>query len=278
MLKSIFFPVTDGELATTALDCACELARRHGAQLIAGVCVNAISPHEVAPNYYPFQVYEAFGAAARDLEERLRQQLEDALATAEVSYRVHVASSFVMNPAELATVHARYCDLVVFGRIAGATRVRERGDFATLLFHTGRPVLVAPPVKPREGFDAPALVAWKPSREASRAVHDALPLLQQASSVRVLSVQPASGEFEHGQLVGADIGAALAQHGLRVETAQCATDPGGVGATLLRDAREQGCGLLVAGGYGHRRWREYVFGGATFDLFEDATLPVLYSH
>jgi nucleotide-binding universal stress UspA family protein len=47
---------------------------------------------------------------------------------------------------------------------------------------------------------------------------------------------------------------------------------------LLRDAREQGCGLLVAGGYGHRRWREYFFGGVTLDLFQDADIPVLFSH
>jgi nucleotide-binding universal stress UspA family protein len=278
MPKSIFFPVTDMELASTALGTACELARRHDALLIAGVCVNAISPHEVPSNYFPFQVYETFGPASRAHEEKLRQQLEASLSGAEISYRVHVASSFLMNPAELATVHARYCDLVVYGRAPGADRARERNDFATLLFHSGRPVLVAPPVKPRESLDAPALVAWKPSREASRALHDALPLLARTRGVRVLSVQPASGEFEHGDLVGADIGAALARHGLRVDAAQCAADPGGVGATLLRDAREQGCGLLVAGGYGHRRWREYFFGGVTLDLFQDADIPVLFSH
>ena len=278
MPKSIFFPVTDAELATTALETACELARRHDAQLVAGVCVNAISPQEVPSSYFPFQVADHFGPAAREHEEKLRRQLEDLLADAGVDYRVHVASSFLMNPAELATVHARYCDLVVYGRAPGANRARERGDFATLLLQSGRPVLVAPPVKPREGFDAPALVAWKPAREASRAVHDALPLLKRARAVRVLSVAPMTGEFEHGELVGADIGTALAQHGLQVEAAQCVSDPAGVGATLLRDAREQGCGLLVAGGYGHRRWREFFFGGVTLDLLQDADIPVLFSH
>ena len=278
MIKTILFPITDGNIPLAALDATCELARRHKACITAAVCVNAVSPFADSANYYPVEIYEAFGTAARALELKLKAELEARLRAAEVQYAIQTASSFLMSPAELASVHARYYDLVVFGRAPDANARAERNTFATLLFHSGRPVLVMPAHIPAESLDAVAVVAWKPTREASRAVHDALPLLARSRSVRVLSVQPATGDFGHGELVGADIGAELARHGLRVESVQRTEDPGGTAATLLNDAREQGAGLLVAGGYGHRRLREFLFGGVTFELFDGATLPVLYSH
>lgn len=77
---------------------------------------------------------------------------------------------------------------------------------------------------------------------------------------------------------GADIGAHLARHGLRVEIVQSPRLGDTTGAAILRHAKEQGAGLLVAGGYGHQRTREMVFGGVTKTLFEQAGLPVLFSH
>jgi nucleotide-binding universal stress UspA family protein len=276
MLKSILFPVLESAPDEGPLAAACALARRHDATLTFGICVNAIPANAVSASTYPVQVYEAFSQAARQAEARLKTTLEQSLAAREVRFQVQAASSFLMGPAELATMQARYFDLVAFARSAGDNAHRERQDFATLLFGGGRPVLLLPAAM-RSPAEGPALVAWKPTREASRAVHDALPLLARAPSVRVLSVAARSGEFEHGELVGADIGAALAAHGLRVETVTRPREAAGTARTLLQDAREQGASLLVAGGYGHHRVRELLFGGTTRELFDEATLPVLFS-
>jgi nucleotide-binding universal stress UspA family protein len=278
MLKSILFPILDEVPAGAALDTACALANLHDASLTFGICVNAVPTGAVASSIYPLQLYESFGLAASQHEARLRERLEDELDDRDVRYRIQSASSQVMGPADLAAMLARYFDLVIFGRSAAGNVRLERDQFATLLFESGRPILVAPANASPAPMDNPALVAWKPTREAARAVHDALPLLARAARVRVLSVNARSGALDHGELIGADIGAELAAHELQVETVTRPKEAGGTGATLLQDAAEQGAGLLVAGGYGHRRVREFLFSGTTQDLFDDATIPVLFSH
>lgn len=278
MLKSILFPILDEVPAGAAVATACALASLHGASLTFGICVNAVPMGAVASSTYPLQLYESIGLAAQAKETRLKERIEEELAGCDIRYRIQAASSLVMGPADLAAVLARYFDLVVYGRGGGAKVSHERDEFATLLFASGRPVLVAPSGNPPAPLDNPALVAWRPTREAARATHDALPLLAKAASVRVLSVEPRSGQFEHGELIGADIGAELAAHGLRVEAVTRPKEAGGTAATLLQDAAEQGAGLLVAGGYGHRRLREFIFSGTTRELFDDATIPVLFSH
>ena len=107
---------------------------------------------------------------------------------------------------------------------------------------------------------------------------DALPLLLRARSVELVIVDPRVGEIRHGELPGADIAAHLARHGLRVEVASLPREGASAGEAILRRAREVGAQLLVAGGYGHSRAREQVFGGVTRRLFEHAEVPVLFSH
>lgn len=134
------------------------------------------------------------------------------------------------------------------------------------------------PAQPAAHAASTAVIGWKPTREATRALHDALPLLQRLDSVQVVVVAPRVGDQQHGQLPGADIAAHLARHGLRVDVVEAPRVEDATGATLLRHAREQGAALLVAGGYGHRRMRESVFGGVTRTLFDQADMPVLFSH
>jgi nucleotide-binding universal stress UspA family protein len=122
------------------------------------------------------------------------------------------------------------------------------------------------------------LVAWNASREATRAVADALPLLSRARAVTVLAINPRHGIGGHGDVPAADIALHLARHGVRAEAAHTiATDIPDAEA-LLSYAADIGADLIVAGGYGHSRARELVFGGVTRSLLKEMTVPVLLSH
>jgi nucleotide-binding universal stress UspA family protein len=124
-----------------------------------------------------------------------------------------------------------------------------------------------------------AVVAWQPTRESTRALHDALPLLRAARTVDVVTVDPVIGESRHGEEPGADIAAHLARHGLEANVVVHARRPQEtVAAALLRHAAESGAQLLVAGGYGHSRLREWAIGGTTRELLRTARTPVLFSH
>jgi nucleotide-binding universal stress UspA family protein len=178
-------------------------------------------------------------------------------------------------------MQARHADLsLMVAPVTDDARDRSalRRLFGALLFGSGRPVLVVPP---RGAFAWPirrAMVAWMPTREATRALHDALPLLEEGAAVDVVAVDPDRGDYGHGDWPGADIGAHLARHGFRVESTTLPRQDKTVAGVLLQHAVERGAQLLVAGGFGHTRFREWVLGGATGELLGATQVPILFSH
>ena len=99
-----------------------------------------------------------------------------------------------------------------------------------------------------------------------------------AESVDVVAIAPEPGESRYGDVPGADIGEHLARHGLKVNVVGLQRGAMTVATALLRHAAETDAQLLVAGGYGHSRLREWVLGGTTDDLMRAMDLPVLFSH
>ena len=122
------------------------------------------------------------------------------------------------------------------------------------------------------------IVAWNGSREATRAVHDALPLLRMAKSVSVFSIAATPADLPESRWPGADIAAHLARHGVKVATGHTVADPISIGDALLNRASDDGADLIVMGAYGRSQLREFVLGGATRDVLRTMTVPVLLSH
>lgn len=277
MIKTIYFPVLAGEIAEAGLTAACTLAREHDAHVVVVVCISAVTPIVAAWSTYPMAVYETLAEAAQASGSKLLEGIRERMSKADVSYEAHVSDTIWMTTSEIAAVHARYCDITVFGRVPGLDPRLESGYFSDLLLQSGRPLLMVPAKSAARAADT-AVIGWKPTREATRALHDAQPLLRRMKNVQVVVVAPKVGEQQHGQLPGADIAAHLTRHGFRVEVVEAPRLEDTTGSTLLRHAREQGAALLVVGGYGHRRMRELVFGGVTRTLFDEADMPVLFSH
>jgi nucleotide-binding universal stress UspA family protein len=140
-----------------------------------------------------------------------------------------------------------------------------------LVTATGVPVL-AVPSNASDALGRTVLVGWNGSREAARAVHDALPLLRAAKEVVVCAI----GEKAEASLEAAT--AMLRRHGVAVRPLRVDELDGNAGAVLLDQAAAQAAGLLVMGAYGHTRLREMVFGGATRHVLREAALPVLFGN
>lgn len=168
---------------------------------------------------------------------------------------------------------ARGADLVVVGRV---TR-REGGDGMAadpglVLMEAGRPVLVVPP-----GLDSlqavRIVVAWKDGPEARRAVSAALPFVRGADQVYVV----AAGSEAH--IEGAEeVSGLLARHGAHVTTHLVNAPSGNIADEILRFAKRHDADLIVMGGYGHSRLREWLFGGVTRDILRDSPLCCLMCH
>ncbi|MGL5136772.1 MAG: universal stress protein [Beijerinckiaceae bacterium] len=173
-------------------------------------------------------------------------------------------------------VHARYADAVVLGWSDGKGSDFERQLLEAVLFEAGRPIIIVPEGWKGRGPPKRVLLAWTPEREATRAVHDALPLMKAAEQVSVLAVVSNGGGGEEDP--GADIARHLARHDVRAKVNQV---PGGgrtAGAVIADQARYLDAELIVMGGYGHSRFSEWIFGGTTRDMLAKLDAPTLMSH
>jgi nucleotide-binding universal stress UspA family protein len=226
------------------LDLSLRLARRFGAYLIA-VC-----PEEA------IAVGERFAKMLR--QEDVQGEWEMAVGL----------------PASYVTRRAQGIDLVILGQ---RTPDHSTGLDAPqeVVLACGRPVLIVPYAGHIERIGETAIVAWNGSREAARAVQDALPLLSAAASVTVFLVNPEEA---------ADIADAhnlvihLARHGLNAKKLVVREDILAVSDTVLAQVAALDADLLVMGAYGHSRLREMILGGVTRDVLRNMNVPVLMSH
>lgn len=282
MFRELMLPITGTPADAATLDAGVQLARALGAHLAV---LETVSLPMSMPAPWGGGIPDAL---LREVHATLREhgvanveKLRERLAGEGIAHEVRLAEALFAEPPQVAALHARHADLALLGGVQGMSAdnaAAVRRMFAELLFESGRPVLAMPPHHATEWPARHVVVAWQPTREATRALHDAMPLLAQTASVDVLMVDPEPRSSGHGELPGADIGAHLARHGLQVNVVMRERGHGSVAAALLRHAMDTGAGLLVAGGFGHSRLREWVLGGTTRELLEELHLPVLFSH
>jgi nucleotide-binding universal stress UspA family protein len=171
---------------------------------------------------------------------------------------------------------ARRFDLAIVGQARPETSTLEEIIGETTLFESGRPVIFVPYIQKAPFKVDNVMVCWDGSRPAARAIGDAMPLLVKAGSVEIVIVTNERGKQD--EIEGADMGQHLARHDVKVDVHRV---PGGnidVADALLSHAADSGSDLVVMGGYGHSRFREFVLGGVTHSIFRSMTVPVLMSH
>jgi nucleotide-binding universal stress UspA family protein len=273
--KTILVHIDPGKHCSARVDVAIRLARQHDAHLVA---LHALAPFE-PPGYVLAEMGPAIIDAQRTVaaNEMARAEAEFARQVSAAGLRNVEWRTAIDDQVDAMTLHARYADLLVIGQTDAADGSHVPADFPQrLVLAAGRPVLILPSAGSFASVGKRILVAWNPSREATRAVTDAIPLLQMADTVHVMAVNPKAGE--HGAVAGADIGLYLARHGVRVEVKSDHGAEIDVGNELLSRAADLDADLIVMGGYGHSRLKEWVLGGATRTILASMTAPVLMSH
>jgi nucleotide-binding universal stress UspA family protein len=174
-------------------------------------------------------------------------------------------------------MRARHVDVSIVSRPGGANADSAHAIFEGAMFESGRPVIVVPPGWKSQGIGGNVLIAWKPTREAARALADAEDFIAGAGKVSIVTVdaEPAKG---YGAQPGADIAAHLAVRGVRPELFNLDSAGRTETKAILDQAIAVGADLIVMGGYGRSRVSEFIFGGVTREIVTSATLPVLMSH
>jgi nucleotide-binding universal stress UspA family protein len=272
--KTILVHVDADAAAPDRIRLAARLARQAGAHLVG------TAPTGVSRFLDP-------AAAGPAIETRCRMLRDAAGAALQAFDRIAGEEGVASREMRLAdddvdaalALQARYADIVIVSQPDAATVAPPfPADLAArLALGGGRPVLVVPRHGTCNAVGGAALVAWDGSREATRAVTGALPLLRAAAQVTVVDFGGAESPAGIVEDPCAALGAWLHRHGV---AARCGHRPlaPDVGEALLAEAAGVGAGLLVMGAYGHPRLREIVLGGVTETILAAMTLPVLLAH
>lgn len=169
--------------------------------------------------------------------------------------------------------YGRLADLIIAPRGNLEDDVEDEVAFETSLLHSGRPLLLAPPM-PQEDFGNRIAIAWDGSAEAARAVGAALPFLETAGSVTAITVE------EDGKTTASteDLSRYMAWHGVKMDTRHASLDEKSIGEAILGAVRRESADMLVMGAYSHNRYRQLVFGGATRYMLDESAMPLLMTH
>jgi nucleotide-binding universal stress UspA family protein len=281
--KDILVALDGVSPANQRVELAAALAQRFGAHLVGVHAALAAAPPS-GRGYFEYFDRSLLEPLYRDFAEKMAKEAERSRELFEsTAARVGVSAEFRLGtgyPSETIAVHGRYADLIVLGQLdpdePQAQLLRPLPEEVALA--VGRPVLVIPYAGSWDAVGRRVLVGWDASREATRAINDAMPLLAAAEAVTVMAVDPVDGPGGHGDVPGADIALHLARHGVKAAIESSASGGIGIGNALLSRASDLAADLLVMGAYGHSRVRELLLGGTTRSIIESMTLPVLMSH
>lgn len=271
--KTILVHADHCNRCSVGIEVAIRLAKQHDAHLIA--------LYTQPPFVFPGYLMQADEIA----EVQQRAAAED-LTMTKAGYNGQVSRmgfknaewrATINSPVEALTMQARYADLVVVCQRDPAESSNIAKEIpAQLVLTACRPVMILPYAGSFLNIGRRILVAWDASREATRAITDALPLLKRADSVNLIALT--TKHATRGDIPVDDIVIYLARHGVNVEVSADHVADIDVGNVLLSRAADLSADLLVMGGYGHSRLREWVLGGATRLMLDSMTVPVLMSH
>lgn len=287
-IKTILVPLGDPEVSASPLAAALAVAGLFGAHVEA-LHVRA-DPRDAIVDYIGEtmsgqlieEVMKATETNAAELAATTRKMFDDAcaresIAIAEAAPGPGTVSASWREETGLedrwVEHRGRLADLTVIGRAGDELEVSQRLSMEAAIMGTGRPLLVVPPTAPA-AIGKHVVIAWNGSAEASRGLAAAMPFLNLADAVTVLSAKEESNGAYHPE----DVVAYLAWHDVRAEAANIAVTGDSVGAALLADAMGRGADLMVMGAYTHSRLREMILGGVTRHILNDTDLAVLMAH
>jgi nucleotide-binding universal stress UspA family protein len=275
--KTILMHCNDRRRIDTILAPAVKVATTFQSHVIGLSVVPPVSVVSSGAFEAPPMVIDAHCELYRQDVAPMRQKFEVAMAGRPATFEWRDLDAGAFGVVDAVVEHGRTADLIVALQTDPDWPLTEWLDVADgVAVESGRPVLIIPNGRASDRIASRVLVAWNGRREAARAVFDALPLLQQASAVRIVRVREGDTEVEQP---GADISQSLVRHGVKTDKIEDIEAAGtSAGAALLADADAFDADLVVMGCYGHSRLREFVFGGVTRHLLQKMRVPLLMSH
>ena len=283
-IRKLLLPLTGTAAGEAALTTSLMIARRFNAHVTA--LHVRVDSRDVAPlageGLSGAMIEEMMSATEKESGDRayaVRSMFERFVARQEVvvgepraglHYPTASFASVTGREEDIVAQQARLSDLTVVPHPDAGEDVSSSDALHAVLFDSGRPVLISPQIAPKS-IGTRVCLAWNGTAESAESAFAALPWMQQAEAVRILS---AEGYQRRGP-AAPDLAAYLALHDVHADIVMFKSVGGSVGAGLLAAAAEFGCDLLSMGAYSHSRLRQLILGGVTRHVLEYSTLPVM---
>jgi nucleotide-binding universal stress UspA family protein len=275
MFKDIITYLSVRDDGQAIRDYAISVASALEAHITGIAMASALNTRATSMGYLPIKEIEA-EQHEYDAAETALDRFTEATARAGVSAAPRLLHTSLASAAKLFGRIARRFDLAIVGQAKPEDNAVEAMISESTLFESGRPVIIVPYIQKAPIKLDRIMVCWDGTRPAARAIADAMPLLERAENVEVVTVTNERGKWD--EIEGVDVGQHLARHGLKVEVAHITHGDLDIGDALLSHSVDVGADFMVMGGYGHSRLREFVLGGVTRDILRTMTLPTLMSH
>ncbi|HYC16995.1 MAG TPA: universal stress protein [Pseudolabrys sp.] len=257
-------------------DYAVSVAEAFGAHLLGvAFCYDPVIPGTVMGGIPP-EIIDSQRAESTKKASTAVARFEKAAKRAGISSETRTIEASISGAADEIGRISRRFDLVIAGQPRRKDSLPDEVIDEGVLFESGRPVIFVPYIQKGGMKLDRIMVCWDGSRTAARAIADSMPFLKKAKQVEIVIVSDKPGKSD--EVPGADLGQHLARHGLKVDVKRITSPDIDVPSTILSYAADSSADMIVMGGYGHSRLREFVLGGATRGLLESMTVPVLMSH
>jgi nucleotide-binding universal stress UspA family protein len=276
MVKDLIVNLSLGSTSDTTADFAVSIASTLNAHVTGlALCYEPILP-PVEMIAIPANVIDMQIEENERVTEAATSRFEEIVRRDGLSGDVRIVRATLPEAPDRFARMARRFDLSIVGQPGPKTPNSDTQFVEAALFSSGRPVLVVPYIQ-RGGLTLDrAMVCWDGSRAAARAVADAVSLLRLFKQVEVVTVTGSDPDIN--ELPGADIAQHLARHDVNVDLKRIVAGDLDTTNVILSHAADTAADLIVMGGYGHSRWREFVLGGVTRGLLKSMTVPTFMSH
>lgn len=276
--RTILVSLTTESNAERLSRAACALARQFDAHIIGLHTNQAMPMHPGVSVHLTPEAMSMFADAQKRQAEAIRAIFERVTSAEGIAGHWTLVDANANSAGIRHVEHARYADLVLMSQ---ADPDHDRADQADIqrevIMGCGCPVLVLPNAGTFESFGRKVMIGWSATREAARAVHDAIPFMR-GGEATVMWVSHSPDDADHLNETAEAVADNLRRHEVDVRVAHWQSGGIAIGDALLNEAYESGADLIVSGAFGHSRFYDFVIGATTTHLLEHMTLPVLFSH
>lgn len=274
-IKDLAVAYDASDNADVALSFAVQMARKYDASLTGIYAVSAPKVEHRVERWMSKDMMDALRQGGRSLAEAVKKTFRERVeALGHGGPVAWVEEEGSAN--QVLARKARYHDIMILGQYTNPETARGELRAENLAMRLGRPLIVVPTgyeVRPFEEF---AVVAWDGSRAATRALSDAMQILETKRRIDVLTIVVRGEPYDQGEL--AEMVQHLERHGVTAQPISVPSHRGGIGTTILDYCRETKPDVLVMGAYGHSKLREDLFGGTTRRVLHQTRVPVLMAH